>query len=76
MECAAAGAALPILQQAPGVIDVTIFGDRLHLLLHGADAAAGLQPFLARHGIECRPPRPITPSLEDVFVQLVTRPPA
>jgi ABC-2 type transport system ATP-binding protein len=76
MECSAAGAALPILQQAPGVIDVTIFGDRLHLLLHSADAAAGLPPFLARHGIACGPPRAITPSLEDVFVQLVTRPPA
>jgi ABC-2 type transport system ATP-binding protein len=58
------------------VIDVTIFGDRLHLLLHSTDAAAGLPPFLARHGIACGPPRAITPSLEDVFVQLVTRPPA
>jgi ABC-2 type transport system ATP-binding protein len=76
MECAAAGAALPVLQQAPGVIDATIFGDKLHVLLHDADAAAGLQPLLAQQSIESGPPHAITPSLEDVFVQLITRPAA
>jgi ABC-2 type transport system ATP-binding protein len=74
MECAAAGAALLALKQAPGVIDATIFGDKLHVLLHDAPASSGLQPFLARQKIEAGPPRAITPSLEDVFVQLVTRP--
>jgi ABC-2 type transport system ATP-binding protein len=76
MECAAAGAALPVLQQVPGVIDATIFGDKLHVLLHDAEAAAGLQPLLTQQSIESGPPRAITPSLEDVFVQLVTRPAA
>ena len=56
------------------MIDAAIFGDRLHVLLRPADAAAGLQPLLARHGITAGPPRAIQPSLEDVFVQLVTRP--
>jgi ABC-2 type transport system ATP-binding protein len=74
IECAAAGAALPVLQQAPWVIDATIFGDKLHVLLHDAGVAAGLQPLLARHGIASGVPRAITPGLEDVFVQLVTRP--
>ena len=41
LECAAAGAALAALQQAPGVIDAAIFGDKLHVLLHDAGAAAG-----------------------------------
>jgi ABC-2 type transport system ATP-binding protein len=64
------------LLQAPGVIDATIFGDKLHVLLHDADAVAGLQPLLTQQSIESGPPRAITPSLEDVFVQLVTRPAA
>ena len=73
IECAAAGAALLALQQAPGVIDATIFGDKLHVLLHDAANASGLQSFLAKQDIQSGPPREITPSLEDVFVQLVTR---
>jgi ABC-2 type transport system ATP-binding protein len=74
LECAAAGAALLALRQAPGVIDAAIFGDKLHVLLHDAAVAAELQPYLARQGIESTPPRAIPPSLEDVFVQLVQRP--
>jgi ABC-2 type transport system ATP-binding protein len=74
MECAAAGAALLALRRAPDVIDATIFGDKLHVLLHDATQAANLQPFLLQNKIEAGPPRLITPSLEDVFVQLVTRP--
>ncbi len=76
LECSALGAALLALRQAPGIIDASIFGDRLHVLVQQASAAADLPPLLARHGITAGPPRPITPSLEDVFVQLVSRPPA
>jgi ABC-2 type transport system ATP-binding protein len=74
MECAAAGAALPALHQAPGVIDVAIFGDKLHVLLRDAAAANDLRSFLSGKGIEAGSPRAISPTLEDVFVQLVTRP--
>jgi len=42
--------------------------------LHDAANAGELQSFLAGRGIDAGPPRSIAPSLEDVFVQLVTRP--
>ncbi len=74
LDCSPLGAALAALRQAPDVIDAAIFGDRLHVLLRRADAAAALPALLARHGITAGPPRGIPPSLEDVFVQLVTRP--
>lgn len=73
LDCSALGAALAALRQEPNVIDAAIFGDKLHVLLRQADAAADLQPFLAQKGIAAGPPRLITPSLEDVFVQLVSR---
>jgi len=74
LECASAGAALAVLKAAPAVIDAAIFGDKLHVLLHDAAAAGELPPLLAGSGIQSSPPRAIAPSLEDVFVQLVTRP--
>ena len=74
LECPAAGAAVAALKEAPEVIDAAIFGDRLHVLVHDDAGAAELQPLLARQGIESGVPRGIIPSLEDVFVQLVTRP--
>jgi ABC-2 type transport system ATP-binding protein len=74
LDCSTLGAALTALRQAPGVIDAAIFGDKLHVLLRQAGEAAELQPLLARQGITAGSPHPITPSLEDVFVQLVSRP--
>ncbi len=74
LECSALGAALVALRQVPGVIDASIFGNRLHVLVQQAGIAADLPSLLARHGITAGPPRGITPSLEDVFVQLVSRP--
>jgi ABC-2 type transport system ATP-binding protein len=74
LDCAALGAALAALRATRGVMDAAIFGDKLHVLLRQADAAAELQPLLAGQGIVAGQPRAITPSLEDVFVQLVSRP--
>ena len=74
LECSALGAALQALRQAPGVIDAAIFRDRLHVLLERAEAASDLQPLLAREGIQAGALHAITPSLEDVFVRLVSRP--
>jgi ABC-2 type transport system ATP-binding protein len=71
LECPVLGAAMAALRQAPGVIETAIFGDRLHVLVR--DGADDLPPFLARQGVEVGPPRRIIPSLEDVFVQLVSR---
>jgi ABC-2 type transport system ATP-binding protein len=74
LECSALGAALVALRQVPGVIDAAIFGDRMHVLLERATAATELSPLLARQGITSGAPQPIVPTLEDVFVQLVSKP--
>ena len=63
-----------IAEARPLVIDAAIFGDKLHVLVRDGDDASGLKAFLAGQGIESGSPRGIVPSLEDVFVQLVTRP--
>jgi len=71
LSCDALGAAVTALRQMPEVIDAAIFSDKLHVLMRGG--AETLQPWLAQHGVTAGPPLPITPSLEDVFVQLVSR---
>jgi ABC-2 type transport system ATP-binding protein len=75
-DCSALGAAMAALRQAPGVIDAAIFGDKLHVLLGQTGDVAKLVALLAHEGITAASPRAITPSLEDVFVQLVSRPQA
>jgi ABC-2 type transport system ATP-binding protein len=76
MDCVALGAALVALREAPDVIDAAIFGDKLHVLVREGGDAAGLQAFLAGRDIPAGASHGIIPSLEDVFVQLVTRPKA
>ena len=74
LECAAPGAALNFLHTAPSVIDAAIFGDKLHVLLRPSEIdAASLPALLERAGLSGTKPRRITPSLEDVFVRLVSR---
>lgn len=73
LECAPLGAAVAALQKTHGVVEAAIFADRLHVLLRtDADIAAELPAVLRAHGVTAGQPRPIAPSLEDVFVQLVT----
>ncbi len=71
--CAPLGAAVQLLSGTPGVVEAAIFGDKLHVVLGaGGTSAADLPRLLTAHGIEARLPRPISPNLEDVFVQLVS----
>ncbi len=62
------------LRRAPGVSEVEVFGDRLHVTLPGAGAARAqaeadaLAAGLRESGLEVRSARPATPSLEDVFI--------
>uniref|UniRef100_E6QT05 Putative Fe(3+)-transporting ATPase (ABC-type transport system) n=1 Tax=mine drainage metagenome TaxID=410659 RepID=E6QT05_9ZZZZ len=79
IRCTPLGAALKVLTQTPGVVDVAIFGDALHVVL-GANhkvgntlSAVDLPNVLAQQGIHAEPAQQVLPSLEDVFVQLVTR---
>jgi len=76
LECSALGAALGVLRQAPGVIDAAIFGDKLHILLQTGAGADTLQTVLQAQGMAAGAPKAILPSLEDVFVQIVSHRPA
>ncbi|MHB1230554.1 MAG: ABC transporter ATP-binding protein [Halothiobacillus sp.] len=73
MDCAPLGAALKVLTDVPGVEEAAIFGDKLHIVLSAGGITAGDLPgFLGARGIHADPPRRVTPSLEDVFVHLVS----
>jgi ABC-2 type transport system ATP-binding protein len=65
-----------LLARIPGVADVQLFGDRAHVRLAGLDQAAGIEAIrtaLGRAGMAVVSVRPITASLEDVFIELTTR---
>ncbi len=71
--CTPLGAAVKALADAPGVVEAAIFGDKLHVVLgDGGLGAADLPGFLGSRGIHAGSARRVTPSLEDVFVQLVS----
>ena len=64
-----------VLAAVPGVTDVQVFGDRAHVRF--ADAAstgtpAAIAAALERAGMRSTGVRPIPPSLEDVFIDLIT----
>ena len=74
LACEAPTRAVQLLRGAPGVLDASMFGERLHLLLDAA--GPGMAPLLGRlaeAGLGAQEPRRIEPSLEDVFVRLVAR---
>lgn len=73
VECGATGQALHVLTAGRGIRDVAAFGDALHVLTDGADEAA-VRALLTAAGIADVRISPIAPGLEDVFVNLVTRP--
>ena len=72
LACAPLGAALEVMRQASEVIDVAIFGDKLHVLVRTGAAVDGLQSRLIEAKIEAQAPVAIRASLEDVFVRLVS----
>jgi len=60
------------LPGGPGVKDVAVFGNALHVFVqNGADAAATLQSYLRGKQLPFTGIEAIEPSLEDVFVHLV-----
>ena len=68
--------AAAVVQGEPGVEDVQMFGERTHVRVSagaGADAAARLAGRLSTAGVEVRSVREVPPSLEDVFIALLTR---
>jgi ABC-2 type transport system ATP-binding protein len=72
VECDALGPALAALQQAPGVRDSSVFGSALHVLVQNAEQALReLPPYLEARGLRISRIMRISPSIEDVFVQLI-----
>lgn len=65
-----------VLDGAPEVASAEAFGDRLHVRLAGERRPDVLAGILAAAGIAGALVRPITPSLEDVFIELLARPSA
>ena len=71
VECEPLGTALDILQKTPGVLDATVFGSTLHLIVPEARAIIPmLRNRLAQGGIAVAKIERIQPTLEDVFVSL------
>jgi ABC-2 type transport system ATP-binding protein len=72
VECEPREQSIEVLQAAPGVLDVAVFGNVLHVVVAVADTAvAELPRYLTARAIRCTRVETIHPSLEDVFVQRV-----
>jgi ABC-2 type transport system ATP-binding protein len=66
---------IDLLASVAGVDDVQAFGERAHVRFSGMSreqASASVTETLARHGIRTVSVRPVTASLEDVFIALIT----
>jgi ABC-2 type transport system ATP-binding protein len=64
--------ALQVARDLVGPARVQLFGDRLHVRLDGDAAAAAFADRLRAAGLEVAGARAITPSLEDVFIDIVS----
>lgn len=62
--------ALSVVRELRGVIHATIFGQSMHLLVQHDFDVSLMNRALAAHGISNVDARCVTPSLEDVFVEL------
>jgi ABC-2 type transport system ATP-binding protein len=66
--------AVEVLRGVPGVLEVTLYGRRLHVIVEDrADAEREIRKVFAAEGRACHSIRAIAPSLEDVFVSFVRR---
>ena len=61
---------LRILRNAPGILNATVFGQSMHLLVDSSVSEDHIRQTLEGQGIGEVDVRPIAPSLEDVFVSL------
>jgi len=72
LECIPAAAALAVLEQHPGVLEVTPHGLKFHLVLRPGTAPATVQTALEAAEVRVAALHPIAPSLEDVFISMLT----
>ena len=72
LDCSDPAEAVDKLSTLPGVLNATIHGALVHLTLEEHDAEAGVKNGLTNTGIEIRNWETIQPSLEDVFLRMVS----
>lgn len=70
VDCHPIMSAYRLLSGKSQIVDVTIFGSNLHILIRDEMSDRELATFLNAHGIAVEHIKPITPTLEDVFVSL------
>jgi ABC-2 type transport system ATP-binding protein len=68
--------ALEVLRAALGEAHVQLFGDRLHARVETGTAAAEVARLLREAGFGDPHVRPVVPSLEDVFIELLNQKPS
>jgi ABC-2 type transport system ATP-binding protein len=62
--------ALRVARKIPGIRSATIFGESIHALVEDRYDLPDLRAQLLKNDIAVNDIRPLTPSLEDVFVEL------
>ena len=71
IECGDVMAGLEVLRELPIIIDLTLYGLFLHVVVEKAGQGAELQAALEKNKIKVQRIEQIVPSLEDVFVFMV-----
>jgi ABC-2 type transport system ATP-binding protein len=71
IECREAALALEHLDDLPGVIDAALFGNHLHAVVTAPEIAQVIESHLAVGGFDPVQVRPVSPSLEDVFIRSI-----
>jgi ABC-2 type transport system ATP-binding protein len=71
VSCPRAAQALAVLDRLPFVLEAALFGERLHVALTEPGHAAELAAVLESAGFAPLEARPITPTLEDVFIRTI-----
>jgi ABC-2 type transport system ATP-binding protein len=74
VECDSLISALDLLKKEPWVSESAVFGDSLHVIgQEGVDPEQEVTLLFQKHGIRLNRMERIRPSLEDVFVSLITK---
>jgi ABC-2 type transport system ATP-binding protein len=65
---------IDVLENIPGIEEVAMYGNKLHVTVHDpSDAAARITAVAERMKLKLISIREVTPSLEDVFVSVMTK---
>jgi ABC-2 type transport system ATP-binding protein len=75
VECEALGESVEVARAAPGVVEASVFGNGLHLVVAEDLSIEALQSYLSEHGVRVINLARIQPTLEDVFIALTREQP-